>query len=115
MAPLKESPDPASPTWATSVDTDYLVFFASRDQEGKMWCPDCRAVEDLVKSTFEPPGTPSATIVWVGQRSDWKTPAAPFRAEPWNVRSVPTIIRRRDGARLVDDEIVERLQEWLSE
>ncbi|TBU49980.1 hypothetical protein BD309DRAFT_946134 [Dichomitus squalens] len=113
--PLQESPDPATPAWAQDVKSEYLIFFSSRGEGGKLWCPDCVAVEDLVKQTFESAEGPSGTIVYVGQRSEWKTPSNPFRAQPWNVQSVPTVIRIRDGARLVEQEIREKLESFIRE
>ncbi|KAI0778713.1 hypothetical protein BD413DRAFT_609285 [Trametes elegans] len=99
--PLQESPDPAEPAWAQSASADFLIFYSSRDERGQLWCPDCVAVERLVQETFGSPDGPSGAIVYVGQRAEWKTPSNPFRAEPWNVSSIPTVIRTRDGAQLV--------------
>ena len=77
-------------------------------------------MEDVILKTFSPADGPSALIVWVGQRHEcvlsavvvlrphkcliasvflcarWKTPSNPFRAEPWSVGSIPTIIRVKD-------------------
>ncbi|CDO73100.1 hypothetical protein BN946_scf185007.g154, partial [Trametes cinnabarina] len=96
--PLKESPDPAEPAWVEGVTADFLIFYSSRDESGKLWCPDCVAVENVVQATFGPPEGPSGVIVYVGQRPAWKTPSNPFRAAPWNVASIPTVIRTRDLA-----------------
>ncbi|KIP11094.1 hypothetical protein PHLGIDRAFT_60352, partial [Phlebiopsis gigantea 11061_1 CR5-6] len=72
---------------------DFVVFYSSRDEDGRLWCPDCRAVEDLVQRTFARADGPAALIVWVGQKPAWKSPSNAFRAQPWNVGSVPTVIR----------------------
>ncbi|KAI9056990.1 hypothetical protein FKP32DRAFT_1584431, partial [Trametes sanguinea] len=82
---------------------------------GKLWCPDCVAVEEVVRATFGPPDGPSGVIVYVGQKPVWKTPSNPFRAGPWNVSSIPTVIRTRDGARLVEGEISDRLPAFVRE
>lgn len=37
--PLQHSPDPTEPSWAQDVKTEYLIFFSSRDEGGKLWCP----------------------------------------------------------------------------
>ncbi|KAH9858329.1 hypothetical protein C2E23DRAFT_177243 [Lenzites betulinus] len=113
--PLQESQDPATPSWAQSVTTDFLIFYASRDANGRLWCPDCVAVENLVQQTFGPSDGPSGVLVYVGQRADWKSPSNAFRAGPWHLNSIPTIIRTRDGARLVEDEITERLAAFVRE
>ncbi|EIW63986.1 uncharacterized protein TRAVEDRAFT_32840 [Trametes versicolor FP-101664 SS1] len=113
--PLQESTDPAAPSWAHTVTADFLIFYSSRDGNGRLWCPDCVSVENLVQNTFGPAEGPSGAIVYVGQRPDWKTPSNAFRAGPWNVSSIPTVIRTRDGARLVEGEITERLSSFVSE
>ncbi|KAI0645105.1 hypothetical protein C8Q79DRAFT_927357 [Trametes meyenii] len=99
--PLTESPSPADPEWVkANANADYLIFFSSRDESGTPWCPYCVAAEDTVKKVFSPADGPSGVIIYVGQRAEWKTPSNPFRAEPWNVKGVPTIIRARDGVPL---------------
>ncbi|KAI0652390.1 hypothetical protein C8Q79DRAFT_96742 [Trametes meyenii] len=116
--PIQESQaQAAAPAWAEaqSVTADYLIFYSSRDAGGKLWCPDCVAVEELVAKTFGPVEGPAGVVVYVGQRPEWKTPSNPFRAGPWHVSSIPTIIRTRDGARLVEDEILERLSTFVRE
>ncbi|KAL5495097.1 hypothetical protein ACEPAI_559 [Sanghuangporus weigelae] len=99
---------PADIASVANSGADYLVFYSSVDKiSNQMWCPDCRRVEDIVCTAFEPADAPSALIVYVGLRRDWKGNSNnPFRGSPWNISSVPTILRR-DGARLVDDEIDE--------
>ncbi|RDX51902.1 hypothetical protein OH76DRAFT_1346010 [Lentinus brumalis] len=113
--PLQHSPDPAESSWAQDVKAEYLIFFSSRDESGKPWCPDCRAIEGLLEEAFGPAESPSAMILYVGQRSAWKTPANPYRAPPWSVQSVPTIVRTRDGARLADEEISQHLDSFIRE
>ncbi|KAL5519136.1 hypothetical protein ACEPAH_819 [Sanghuangporus vaninii] len=106
--PISTSSDPADIASVANSGADYLVFYSSVDKtSNQMWCPDCRRVEDSVRTAFEPADAPSALIVYVGQRHDWRGSSNnPFRGSPWNVSSVPTILRR-DGARLVDEEINE--------
>ncbi|KAH9897881.1 hypothetical protein C8Q73DRAFT_376168 [Cubamyces lactineus] len=145
--PLQHSPDPAEPSWVQGVTADFLIFYSSRDESGKLWCPvrprpclrvvnirpdrtdpdflassflpypcqDCVAVENVVEQTFGSADGPSAVIVYVGQRTAWKTPSNPYRTGPWNVSSIPTVVRSRDGARLVEEEISERLAAFVRE
>jgi len=88
----------------------FLVFFSSRRPGSNVpWCPDCQAVEDLIRNTFNSePQAPSAVLIYVGQASEWKTPSNIFRKEPWKVQSIPTIIKLgEDGkeiGRLVDGQ-----------
>ncbi|KAF7307210.1 N-acetyltransferase domain-containing protein [Mycena indigotica] len=87
---------------------EYLVFY-SDVENGQMWCGDCRRVQDIVRTAFEAADSPSAAIVFVGNKPTWKAPTHPFRAAPLGLTDVPTIIRLRaqaDGiAKLVDADI----------
>ncbi|EKM61668.1 uncharacterized protein PHACADRAFT_83680 [Phanerochaete carnosa HHB-10118-sp] len=94
--PIHYTVDPATPDVLEGVTEDFILFYSSRDEHGKLWCPDCVDVEEIVSKTFESAEAPSVLIVWVGQRAQWKTPSNPFRAEPWKVGSIPTIIRVKD-------------------
>ncbi|OWZ67703.1 hypothetical protein AYX15_01376 [Cryptococcus neoformans] len=100
----------------TAPAISYIVFY-SNIVDGQMWCPDCRAVENVVKETFDAPDKPNAAIFWVGNRQEWRTPNNQARTE-WNVNSVPTILRLENGketGRLVEDEILDkaRLQAFI--
>jgi len=113
--PLNHTIDPAELSTLKDVEEDFVIFYASRDASGRMWCPDCLAVEDVVENTFGPAAAPTALAVYVGQKAEWKSSSNPFRGEPWKVESIPTIIRTTDGARLVDAEIKDRLASFLRE
>ncbi|OXG19425.1 hypothetical protein C366_02271 [Cryptococcus neoformans Tu401-1] len=100
----------------TAPAISYIVFY-SNIVDGQMWCPDCRAVENVVKEAFDAPDKPNAAIFWVGNRQEWRTPNNQARTE-WNVNSVPTILRLENGketGRLVEDEILDkaRLQAFI--
>ncbi|KAI9570331.1 hypothetical protein HD554DRAFT_409028 [Boletus coccyginus] len=106
--PLREIQFPSDPASLPGGEERFLVFFSSRLPENNLpWCPDCLAVEDLIKSTFSERG-PSAVLVYVGQRSEWKTPDNIFRKEPWKVRAIPTIVKLdeagKEVGRLVDGQ-----------
>ncbi|KAI0066495.1 hypothetical protein BV25DRAFT_1390313 [Artomyces pyxidatus] len=91
--PLNTAQNPLDLSSFDDIKEQFVIFYSSRDEEGKMWCPDCRAVEDLVERTFSPIGGPSALVIYVGQKPEWKTPDNPFRGPAWDVQSVPTIVR----------------------
>jgi len=112
--PLHQLQDPTSPSHLKEAQGPFLIFYSSRDESGELWCPDCRAVDALIRESFGPEGH-SGIIVYVGQRAEWKSPANAFRGDPWNVQSVPTIIRVRDGARLVDADIKHSLASFLQQ
>jgi len=108
IMPLDTIEDPFELSSYESVKQDFVIFYASRDDDGKMWCPDCRDVEDLIERTFAPANGPSGLIVYVGQRIEWKTGANFFRAAPWRIRSIPTVVKlqgAKEAGRLVEDQI----------
>ncbi|KAI0081080.1 hypothetical protein K474DRAFT_1588315 [Panus rudis PR-1116 ss-1] len=105
--PIRYTEDPADIASLKVAPEKFLIFYSSRLPDGSLWCPDCVAVDDVVQKTFGPPDAPSALVVYVGQRPEWKSPSNPFRADPYNVGSIPTIIRVDDGKRLVEGEIDE--------
>jgi len=104
--PIRDAPSPPQ-SWE-DIKESFVVFYASRNDDGVMWCPDCRAVEELVKETFEAEDSPSAIIIYVGQRDEWKTSKNRWRQQPWDIQSIPTIVRISDEERLVEGEITKR-------
>ena len=70
--PLRYTEDPASLQSAKDIPEQYVIFYSSRDENGRMWCPvcrclgapdlcdptilrpqqDCRDVEKIVEETF---------------------------------------------------------------
>jgi len=88
----------------------YLIFYADVDREsGKMWCGDCRDVDDVVKAHFEAPDGPTGIIIRVGDKPTWKDPQNQYR-QLYKISSIPTIIRLEEGqeaGRLVEGEISE--------
>ncbi|KAK7695021.1 hypothetical protein QCA50_002209 [Cerrena zonata] len=112
--PIHTTEDPAKLESVKGASEKFLIFFSSRNEGGKLWCPDCVAVEELIERTFAPADAPDALLVYVGQKPEWKSPANVFRGPPFNVGSIPTIIRVHDGARLVDGDFHESLATFLS-
>ncbi|KAI9448848.1 hypothetical protein F5148DRAFT_1153314 [Russula earlei] len=110
--PLNTTPNPLQLSSYEDIKEKFVIFYASRDESGTMWCPDCREVEDLIARTFAPSDGPSGLIVYVGQRPEWKTDANVFRSAPWRIRSIPTVVKLENATevdRLVEDEIVSGL------
>lgn len=81
--PIEDAP--STPESWEDIKEPFVIFYASK-KDGVMWCPvsrlasksteiwilqDCRAVEGLVKETFEAEDSPSAIIIYVGQRDEW--------------------------------------------
>ncbi|KAH9964260.1 hypothetical protein BC827DRAFT_1190086 [Russula dissimulans] len=94
--PLNAAPNPLQLSSYEDIKESFVIFYASRDDSGKIWCPDCRDVEDLIARTFEPTDGPSGLIIYVGQRAEWKTDKNVFRSAPWGIRSIPTIVKVKD-------------------
>ena len=88
--PLRYTEDPASLQSAKDIPGQYVIFYSSRDQNGRMWCPvrrrlgapdlcdptilrpqqDCRDVEKIVEETFGKDDGPAALVVYVGQKPE---------------------------------------------
>jgi len=105
-------PDPAS---LLDQPERFFIFYSSV-VEGKLWCPDCVVVDDLLQQTFSSADSPDALIIYVGDRPTWKASSNAFRSDPWKVSDIPTIIKVQNGkevARLVDTEIAEKLVEFI--
>ncbi|KAF9486574.1 hypothetical protein BDN70DRAFT_902643 [Pholiota conissans] len=114
--PLYEADGSIDPATLKTVPDHYIIFYSSV-VDGQMWCPDCRAVEELVKEAFSEDSPASGLIVYVGDRTQWKTPSNIYRQNPWHISSVPTIVKLIDGKevdRLVDDAaILKNLKEFV--
>ncbi|KAG6332070.1 hypothetical protein ID866_7024, partial [Astraeus odoratus] len=86
----------------------FLVFFSSR-LDGKLWCPDCVAVERLINQTFTAKESPPALLVYVGQRDEWRSKDNIFRGAPWHLTAIPTIIKLNEAGdeidRLVENDV----------
>ncbi|KAF8634968.1 hypothetical protein AX15_000692 [Amanita polypyramis BW_CC] len=111
--------DDSIDTKTLTKDPDRFIVFYSSIVNGQMWCPDCQGVEQVVQETFNKPDGPSALIVYVGDRNQfrlWKSLSNVYRALPWNIQSVPTIVKVKGGkeeGRLVLDEIKEKLNSFV--
>ncbi|KAI9452540.1 hypothetical protein BJY52DRAFT_1226047 [Lactarius psammicola] len=145
--PLDTIEDPFELSSYESAKHNFVIFYASRDDDGKMWCPakhrhaahlapnegqgsyselrmrltaykllirrhrrhqDCRNVEEIIQRTFALADGPTGLIVYVGQRIEWKTGANFFRAAPWRIRSIPTVVKlqgAKEVGRLVEGQI----------
>ncbi|TFY72406.1 hypothetical protein EVG20_g574 [Dentipellis fragilis] len=86
--PLHTAQDPSQIRSFSDVGEQFLVFYSSRDDAGRMWCPDCRDVEDLVERTFASADGPSALIIYVGQRHD-VLHVGPTQVETNTLESLP--------------------------
>lgn len=86
----------------------FIVFFSSR-VDGRLWCPDCVAVEGLVDNTFRSEHSLHGVLVYVGQRAEWKSENCIFRRKPWCIITIPTIVKLdKDGNevdRLVENDL----------
>lgn len=94
-----------------------FVIFYSSEVDGKMWCPDCVAVDPLIQEIFSGSETPAALLVYVGDRAQWKSRDNKYRQAPYNVTGVPTIVKTKEGhptERLVESQIQkDRLLEFV--
>jgi len=117
--PLYEADASIDPYTLRKVPEKFVIFYASiTELNGQMWCPECTAVEGLVKDTFSESG-PEALVVYVGNRMQWKSPLNIYRQQPWKITNVPTIVRLREGqdvGRLASDsDIIKGLSEFVKD
>ncbi|KAJ7109934.1 hypothetical protein C8R44DRAFT_883954 [Mycena epipterygia] len=119
--PLHVAELPIDPASLRDRPEEFLIFYSSI-VDGKMWCPDCRSVDDVVQAVFGAPDGPSAVIVYVGTKPEWRAVDSAdrwsnvFRAEPFNIRGVPTIVKmskKEEVGRLVDAEIKTKLSAFV--
>jgi len=111
--PLIENPLPSLLTTIGGPNPPsrpYLIFYASADENGRMWCGDCRDVEGLVKETFGSPDGPTGIIFDVGDKPTWRNPKNEYKQE-YKISSIPTIIRIDEGTgreigRIVESDIL---------
>lgn len=101
---------------ASSGFPTVLIFYSSV-VDGRLWCPDCRDVDGLVKTTFENDSDWNGVIVYVGDRATWRDPNNKYR-KGWKIASIPTLLRLDDEgkehSRLVESEITsDSLKEFL--
>jgi len=116
--PLHEADDSIDPYTLRKVPEHFVIFYSSiTAEDSQMWCPECRAVEKLVKETFSADDGPEALVVYVGNRDQWKSPLNIYRQKPWKLTNVPTIVRLQDGqdvGRLPSESaIIERLSDFV--
>ncbi|KAE9409108.1 hypothetical protein BT96DRAFT_984851 [Gymnopus androsaceus JB14] len=99
-----------------TASEEYLIFYSSI-VNGRLWCPDCNAVDGLVKSTFSSEDAPSALIIYVGDRpTSVEIPVKCFQGGTFKIQSVPTILKIQNGkevGRLVDSEITPGLANFI--
>ncbi|KAF9779048.1 hypothetical protein BJ322DRAFT_1113711 [Thelephora terrestris] len=52
------------------IEEQFAIFYASKGDDGIMWCPDCRAVKEVVEEIFDKEDAASALIIYVGQKPE---------------------------------------------
>ncbi|KAJ7459176.1 hypothetical protein B0H11DRAFT_2242743 [Mycena galericulata] len=115
--PLRIAELPVDPV--SVKDATFLIFYASI-VDGKMWCSDCRKVDGTVQKTFASPDGPSAVIIYVGDKPEWRAKDNVFRGEPFKITAVPTIIKLRESVevgRLIEnpEEINSKLSAFVQD
>ncbi|GAA5857745.1 hypothetical protein JCM5353_001472 [Sporobolomyces roseus] len=84
------------PSSTSSNSPHYLVFLSSVDpSSGQMWCGDCRDTQQTIEKLV--PDNQSQ-LVFVGEKSEWKSPDSPWRQAPFNLKAIPTIIRVEESS-----------------
>ncbi|KAG8888369.1 hypothetical protein FRB98_007764 [Tulasnella sp. 332] len=115
---LKRSERSSKLPLSTASGVANVLIFYSSVIDGQLWCPDCRFVESIIKTTFENSADRQGIIVYVGDQATWRNPNNTYR-KGWKISSVPTLIRLnaegKEESRLVDSEItLKRLTAFLN-
>lgn len=98
------------PTFPSEITDRFAVFYSSV-VDGQLWCSDCIAVDSVIQDAFLAQDSPTALIIYVGDKPSWKNPTNIFRSGPWNISTVPTVIKLQEHsevARLEGDAILDR-------
>ncbi|KAJ7040336.1 hypothetical protein C8F04DRAFT_1083256 [Mycena alexandri] len=114
--PLNIADSAIKPAALLDRPEEFLIFY-SDVVDGQLWCPDCRVVDDQVRGAFTAANSPSAVIVYVGNRPDWKSTDNIFRGEPFKITTIPTIVKlkeNKEAGRLVDTEIKTGLDKFVA-
>ncbi|KAH6712370.1 hypothetical protein BKA61DRAFT_657752 [Leptodontidium sp. MPI-SDFR-AT-0119] len=78
-------------TSATASKPSFVVVYASL-VNGKSWCGDCRDAESFVNSKFAS-GEDVVKVVYAGQRDEWRKQDNPWRAAPFKITNLPTLVK----------------------
>lgn len=57
----------------------------------RSWCPDC-ANTALLTESCAAEHSKRLEIVYVGNKASWKNPDNVYRLEPYNIKSIPTLV-----------------------
>ncbi|PVH78163.1 hypothetical protein DL98DRAFT_516984 [Cadophora sp. DSE1049] len=76
---------------ATASNPAFAVFYASL-VNGKSWCGDCRDAESFVNRKFAS-GEEVVKIVYAGQRDEWRKQDNPWKAAPFKITNLPTLVQ----------------------
>ena len=93
-----------------TVTPVYLLFTATKDENGSRWCPDCSSADPILEEAFEALPAGSQVIEVQIERNRWKGPEGkqhPFRSPPFSVRGIPTLI----AWNAKDDKVTKRFTE----
>ncbi|GAA5938573.1 uncharacterized protein JCM15063_005359 [Sporobolomyces koalae] len=79
------------PESTSAAKPHFLVFLSSVDPAtGEMWCPDCRNPQQLIEQIVP---EQASQLVFVGDRTSWKSPDSPWRKAPFHLSAIPTVIK----------------------
>ncbi|KAJ6575401.1 hypothetical protein B0H19DRAFT_933743 [Mycena capillaripes] len=113
--PLNVAEPTREPAVLLDRPEEFFIFYADVE-DGRMWCSDCRAVDEQVRGVFTAANGSSAVIVYVGSKPNWKAKDNVFRGEPFKITDVPTVVRMKEGkevGRLVEAEVGAKLAEFV--
>ncbi|KAI5478459.1 Thioredoxin-like protein [Pseudohyphozyma bogoriensis] len=80
-----------------TVDRDhYVIFYSSPEERGRPWCRDCENAAPIITKHISAKPEDS-TVIFVGSREEWNDKSNVWRAHPYAVERVPTILKLVNG------------------
>jgi hypothetical protein len=71
----------------------YLLFSATKGEDGQRWCPDCRNADPVLDEAFQSLPASATILEILIPRETWKNKESPhmFRSAPFNIRGIPSL------------------------
>ncbi|CZT07309.1 hypothetical protein WAI453_013000 [Rhynchosporium graminicola] len=75
----------------SSSKPSFAIIYASLT-DGRSWCGDCRDAEPFVDRKFAE-GEEAVKVVYAGQRDEWRKQDNPWKAAPFEIEALPTLVK----------------------
>lgn len=98
----------------------FAEFYGAHDSSGKSWCPDCVRAEPVVEGVMKTSAPSNAHFlhVSVGNRTEWRDPACPFRSDArLKLTCIPTLVHWGTSHKLLEEDCANKtkVENFVSE